>query len=235
VVEILERGAVSFVVVPRAGVSRGPADVESLFLVLAPDGRRPLRRIAVRRRRLPDAARGQRFFADVDRISPGAARLTEDVRGAGRPTRILAVGHYALALHRDHVHLAYALARACARGERASALGVGAGGSFVLCVFRRSLPPTRRPAAAAPLAPATPERLDVLGAEVALVAGARPGDGRLGLPGGEDRVGDALVGALLRRGPRPRVASFVRASQLRGVRAAGRGAGGRRRPATAPR
>ncbi len=83
-----------------------------------------------------------------------------------------------------------------------------AGASFVLCVFRRSLPPTRRPAAGEPLAPATPERLDVLGAEVALVSGARPGDARLGITAGRDRVGDALVGALLRRGPRPRVAWF---------------------------
>lgn len=199
--EILERGAVSFLAVQRAGEARGPDDVESLFVVLAPAGKRPLRRIAVRRRRLPDAARGQRFFADVDRIAPGAARLTEDVRGAGRRPRILAVGHYALARHRDHVHLAYAVARACACGERASALGVAAGASFVLCVFRRSLPPTRRPARDAPLAPATPERLDVLGAQVALVAGTRPADARLGLPSGADRVGDALVGALLRLGP----------------------------------
>jgi hypothetical protein len=239
VVEILERGAVSFVAVPRAGPAHGPADVESLFVILAPDGRRPLRRIAVRRRRLPDARRGQRFFARVDRIAPGAARLTEDVRGAGRGPRVLAVGHYALARHQGHVHLAYALARACARGERATALGVASGASFVLSVFRRSLPPTRRPPAAAPLAAATPERLDVLGAEVALVAGGRPGDARLGLPAGEDRVGDALVGALLRRGPRPRVASFVKMGAARmgagGRRVAGRGgrtvhAGARDRP-----
>jgi hypothetical protein len=211
VVEILERGAVSFLAVPRAGRARGPADIESLFVVLAPDGRRPLRRIAVRRGRLPDARRAQRFFAQVDRIAPAAARLTEDVRGAGRCT-VLAVGHYALARHQGHVHLAYALARACARGERASALGVATGASYVLSVFRRSLPSTRRPSAAAPLAPATPERLDVIGAEVALVAGGRAGDARLGLPAGEDRVGDALVGALLRRGPRPRVAGFAKAA-----------------------
>jgi hypothetical protein len=75
-----------------------------------------------------------------------------------------------------------------------------------VCVYPRSLPPTRRPRARAPLAPATPERLDVLGAEVALVAGARPGDRRVGSAGARDRVGDALVGALLRRGPKPRVA-----------------------------
>jgi hypothetical protein len=60
------------------------------------------------------------------------------------------------------------------------------------------------------LAPATPERLDVIGAEVALVAGGRGNDARLSAA--RDRVGDALVGALLRRGPRPRVASFVKAS-----------------------
>jgi hypothetical protein len=213
VVEILERGAVSFLAVPRAGAGE-PGDVERLFLVLAPDGKRPLRRLAVRRRRLPDPARRQRFFAHVDRISSAAARLTEDVRGAEgeRGSRVLAVGRYALARHRDHVHLAYALARACGRGERASAVGVAPGASFVLCVLRRSLPPTRRPAVGTALAPATPERLDVLGAELSLVAGGQPGP--LGVPAGADRVGDALVGALLRRGPRPAVASFVKAAQV---------------------
>lgn len=213
--EILERGAVSFLAVARPGPARGAPGADSLFVVLAPAGKRPLRRIAVRRGKLPDAGRGQRFFADVDRIAPVPSRLTEDVRGAGRGARVLAVGHYALARHQGHVHLAYALARACARGERASALGVTAGASFVLGVFRQSLPPTRRPSTSTPLAPATPERLDVLGAQVALVAGGRPGDARLGLPAGEDRVGDALVGALLRRGPRPRVASFVKAAAAR--------------------
>jgi hypothetical protein len=235
VVEILERGAVSFVAVPRAGAGAS-SDLAQLFLVLAPDGKRPLRRFSVRRRRLPDPSRRQRFFAHVDRISMAAARLTEDVRGAvgDAGSRVLAVGRYALARHRDHVHLAYALARACARGERASAAGVAAGASFVLSVLRRSLPPTRRPAAGAALAPATPERLDVLGAELALVAGGRLGDARLGLPVGSDRVGDALVGALLRSGPRPRLASFAKVSAAarshppRGLRPA-------RRPAARPR
>jgi hypothetical protein len=211
VVEILERGAVSFLAVPRRGPARGPGDVESLFVVLAPTGHRPLRRIAVRRRRLPDGARGQRFFAHVDRIAAAAARLTEDVRGRkGGGARVLAVGHYALARHQGHVHLAYALARSCARGERASAVGVASGASFVLGVFRRSLPPTRRSAAGASLAPATPERLDVLGAEVALLAGG-PGDARLGFASARDHVGEALVGALLRRGPRPRMGWFGKA------------------------
>lgn len=230
-VEILERGAVSFVAVARGGDAAGAGEVERLFVVLAPEGKRPLRRLSVRRRRLPDATRGQRFFAHVDRIAPEASRLTDDVRGraAGGGARVLAVGHYALARHRDHVHLAYALARACRSGERAAAVGVTAGASFVLGVFRRSLPPTRRPEADVPLAPATPERLDVIGAEVALVAGGREDGARLGLPAVRDRVGDALVGALLRRGPRPRVASFVKAA------AAGRAerarASGRRAPA----
>ncbi len=227
-VEILEQGAVSFLAVPRRGAApRGPADVARLFVVLAPEGRRPLRRISVRRHHLPDARRGQRFFADVDRLAPVAARLTEDVRAPGRAglaARILGVGRYALARHHGHVHLAYALARACARGELAAALGVAAGASWVLCVFRRSLPPTRRPETELPLAPATPERLDVLGAEVALVSGARPDDGRLGIAAPRDGVGDALVGALLRRGPRPRIASLARAREL--VRGAERHAAG---------
>jgi hypothetical protein len=231
VVEILEQGAVSFLAVPRgAGAARGPADLERLFVVLAPAGR-PLRRISVGRHRLPDPRRGQRFYAHVDRIAPAAGRLTEDVRArhGGLAGSLLGVGRYALARHRGHVHLAYALARACARGELAAALGVAVAASFVLCVFRRSLPPTRRPRARSSLAPATPERLDVLGAEVALVArprrGAPPGGAGAG-----DRVGDALAGALLRRAPRPRVASFARARPA----VDGAGAGGPRRTRVPP-
>lgn len=218
-VEILEQGAVSFVAVPRAGGggADGARRVDRFFVVLAPEGKRPLRRLAVRRRHLPDAGRGQRFFAHVDRLAGAPGRLTEDVRGApGASAHVLAVGRYALARHSDHVHLAYALARACGRGALAASLGIAPGGSFVLLVFRRSLPPPRRPAPGdAPLVPATPAALDVIGAEVALVAGARPGDARLGIPVGRDRVGDALVGALLRRGPRPRIASFARSGAPR--------------------
>jgi hypothetical protein len=215
VVEILEQGTVSFLAVPRgAGSPRGPRDLERLFVVLAPAGRRPLRRLSVRRPRLPDAARGQRLFAHVDRIAPAPARLTEDVRARhGGLAGVVGVGRYTLARHGAHVHLAYALARACARGELAAAVGVDLAASWVLCVFRRSLPPTRRPRAATRLAPATPERLDVLGAEVALLAGARRGDGRLAA-GAADGVGDALAGALLRRAPRPRVSWFRRAAEL---------------------
>jgi hypothetical protein len=244
VVEILEQGAVSFLAVARHGApdASGAGDLDRFFVVLAPEGRRPLRRLAVRRRRLPDARRGQRFFAHVDRIAIAPARLTEDVRGVqagGRSAaaRVLAVGRYALARHADHVHLAYALARACARGPLAAALGIASGASWVLLVFRRSLPPPRRPAGdgrATPLLPATPEALDVIGAEVALVAGGRPGDTRLGIAGAHDRVGDALVGALLRKGPRPRIASFARVAGSRRPAPATRGgaravrSGGRR-------
>jgi hypothetical protein len=228
VVKILEKGAVSFLAVPRGGggAPRGPADLERLFVVLAPEGRRPLRRISVRRHRLPDARRAQRCFAHVDRISSLPAGLTEDVRAAtlgAVATRVLGVGHYALARHGGHVHLAYALARACARGDLAASLGIDFAASFVLCVFRRSPPQTRRPRASARLAPATPERLDVLGAEVALVSGPMPGETARGGAPARDQVGDALVGALLRRGPRPRVASLARASEAARARKGRRG------------
>jgi hypothetical protein len=218
VVEILEQGAVTFLAVPRcaAARARAPHELERLFVVLAPAGRRPLRRISVPRHRLPDPRRSQRFYAHVDRISSEAAALMEDVRArrGGLAGNLLGVGRYTLARHRGHVHLAYALARACARGELAATLGVAVAASFVLCVFRRSLPPTRRPQGRSPLAAATPERLDVIGAEVALVSGAGRG-ARLAAGGHADRVGDALAGALLRRGPRPRVASFARTAAAR--------------------
>lgn len=232
-VEIVEQGRISFLATPRAGVLEpaGPSDLDRLFVVLAPTGkgRRPLRRLRVARRRLPGRARGQRFYAHVDRIAELPGDLTVDLRAshgraatardAGRGVRVLGVGRYAIARHADHAHLAWALARACGRGALASAVGVVAGESWVLSVFSRSLPPPRRPSASTPLAPATPERLDVLGVEVALVAGSRPRDAALGLPRGaaRDRVGDALLGALLRRGPRPRIASFAGRAAARPV------------------
>jgi hypothetical protein len=221
VVEILERGAVSFLAVPRGGSAspRGPRDLARLFVVLAPEGRRPLRRISVRRRCLPAAPGAEQLLARVDRIARAPGPLTEDVRAhrGDLAARILGVGHYALARHQGHVHLAYALARACARGDLAAALGVGVGGSFVLSVSRSGLRRSRRSRARSPLAAATPARLDVLGAEVALAASGTQVE-RSGRPA-PDRVGDALVGALLRRGPRPRVASFARAQAPRRQRA----------------
>jgi hypothetical protein len=207
VVEILEQGAISFLAAPDRDGRRSP---ERLWVVLAPAGSRVLRRLAVRRRRLPDPARGQRFFAHLDRVAATAAHLTEDLRD-GRPrgrlvAQVAAVGRYALARHGDHVHLSWALARACGRGPLASSMGIAASGAWVVCVFSRSLPPGRNVAAATPLAAATPDALDVLGAEVALVAGSRPRDAALGIAApAADRVGDALAGALLRRWPsRPR-------------------------------
>jgi hypothetical protein len=242
VVEIVEQGSISFLATARPGVRApvGPRDLDRLYVVLAPRGK-PLRRLRVARRRLPGRASGQRFYAHVDRISAAPARLTEDLRApsgrtatardAGRGVRVLGVGRYAMARHADHAHLAWALARACGRGPLASAVGVVPGECWVLSVFSRSLPPPRRPAAGAPLAPATPERLDVIGVEVALVAGSRARDAALGLPqvAARDRVGDALLGALLRQGPRPRIASFARGAQARdGARRGGPAA----RPAT---
>lgn len=189
----VERGAIAFLVLP------GARRVERLWVVLVPEGRRPIRRLSVRRRRLPSRARGQRFYAHVDRIAVAPARLTEDLRaaGGGLAARVAAIGRYAIAPHRGHVHLAYAVARRVAPAELAGALGIAPEGAFVLSVFARSLPPTRRPRGDRPLAPATPARLDVLGAEVALLAGARPRDARLGIrAAAPDRAGDALARAL---------------------------------------
>jgi hypothetical protein len=222
VVEILEQGTIAFLAEGRRGVPEpaDPADLARFFLVLAPPGRAPLRRLSIRRRRLPARERGQRFYAHVDRIGP-RVRVAEDLRagpGDARRARVLAAGRYALARHGDHVHLAYALARSCRAGPLARGAGVAAGGHFVLYVFRRSLPPTRRPEQLEPLAPATPARLDVIGVEVALVAGGRRRDPALGIARiRRDRVGEALVGALLRRGGRPQVASSHREREAAAV------------------
>jgi hypothetical protein len=189
VVEILEQGAVSFlgVVAPKHAAS--PERVDGVYVVLAPDGRVPLRRLEVRRRRLPGAGRGAGLLAQVDRIATAAARLTEDVRRRGGPSaRVLAVGRYALARHGDHLHLAYALARACRRGRLAVAAGVAQAASWILG--------------------ATPA-LDALGAELALAAGGpddRVGDALIAAllrRGPRPRVASFARAAELRRTAAP--------------------------------
>jgi hypothetical protein len=217
VIHVVERGAIAFLAVPRGGAEpAGAAELERLFLVLAPRGRPALRRLSIRRRRLPDPARGQRFYAHVDRVARTAPRLTDDLREGSGALRVAAVGRYALARHGDHVHLGWTIVRAPA-GALAARLGVPATAAFVLAIFARSLPPTRRPPRGdAPFALATPARLDVLGAEVAIVGRLRAREPSLAAsePDGDD--GAAELAAALAARPAGQIRSaFTRAPTRR--------------------
>lgn len=123
-VEVLERGHVYFFYRPKvdAQVARGPDDVQRLYMILRPRGKRTYRIIVIPEKRLPDlTAEGDRKTwgfvetvasrpADVeDELDP--ERYRTKTRGerelpAARPA---GEGVYAIVRHGDHTHLAYKL------------------------------------------------------------------------------------------------------------------------------
>src|SRR5512138_1134274 len=124
--QVLERGDVFFFYRPRVErhAPRGEDDVQRFLVVLAPEGRRLLRVVAVGRKRMPDlGARG--------REQPSA-------RPAGE-------GTYAIARHGDHTPLAYALARPAEPGDVQRELGIEAAASYVVAV-KNPWHPAPRPA-----------------------------------------------------------------------------------------
>ncbi len=181
--DVLEHGAIAFVYRPRVEtfVARELDDVQAFFVLLAPrDGER-VRRVRVGRKRLPDSGRRERFWAYVDRVGHNAPDLVADLapdrywtktRGLRHQPGARAAGHgaYALACHRDHVHLAYALV--AGGGEVQDELRIAPRASYIVATFASSVAETsegeRR------FVPLRPAHLDLPGAELVLIA-ARTG------------------------------------------------------------
>ena len=89
--EILERGDLHFLYTPRVrpetalpfrieSMPLRPRDVQRLYVVLRPEGRRLYRRLLVGRKRMPDSARRQRFWAEIERVEWSAAAVLGDLR-----------------------------------------------------------------------------------------------------------------------------------------------------------
>jgi hypothetical protein len=123
-VDVLERGDISFFFRPRvqpADAPAGPATapgVQSLFLVLSTAGDRH-RRVRVGRKRMPAAA-GERLWARVERVGSLQRVLAdlleaEEYRTKTRGDRYqpgarpIGQGCYAFVRHGDHIHLVYRL------------------------------------------------------------------------------------------------------------------------------
>ncbi|TMA39611.1 MAG: hypothetical protein E6J82_16310, partial [Deltaproteobacteria bacterium] len=77
--EVLERGDLHFLYTPRVRPEGGlpfqiesaplrPREVQRLYVVLRPEGRRLYRRLLVGRKRMPDSSRRQRFWAEIERV-----------------------------------------------------------------------------------------------------------------------------------------------------------------------
>jgi hypothetical protein len=201
---LVERGAIAFLYRPRVETwaARDLDDVQRFFVLLAPRGARgPLvRRVVVGRKRLPDTASHERFWAYVDRVGAhvrdvlsdvGAARYWTKTRGLRHQpgARAIGDGRYALSRHGTHVHLEYRLDRTARRGEVRGELRVVPRARYVVAVFSRSVPgeEERR------FVPLEPEHLDLLGAELVLVGAGAASDS--GLLSGPDAEEDARTAA----------------------------------------
>ena len=123
-VEVLERGDISFFFRPRVQPADAPIapatppGVQSFFLVLSAAGGLH-RRVRVGRKRMPVAS-GERLWARVERVGSLQRVLADQLEAEEYQTktrgdryqpgaRPIGQGAYALVRHDDHIHLAYRL------------------------------------------------------------------------------------------------------------------------------
>lgn len=143
-VEVLERGDVTFFIRPRvqdASTDAPPPPtidgIQAFFMVLGAG--REHRRVRIGKKALP-ARRGQRFWAHVESVGTLERVLRYQLEGETYttktrgeryqpPARPIAQGEYALVVHDDHTHLVY---RVDALDELADELLPGTRGSFIL-------------------------------------------------------------------------------------------------------
>jgi hypothetical protein len=179
-VEVLERGDISFFFRPRVqpadapiGASSSVPGVQSFFLVLSTaDGRH--RRVRVGRKRMPVAA-GERLWARVERVGSLQRVLGNQLESEEYSTktrgeryqpgaRPIGQGSYAFVRHDDHVHLIYRLDHV--EDDVPEDVRV-AEASSDLVLFER-VPPAR----AVWTTNGDPAALDAEGAELVIVGGA---------------------------------------------------------------
>lgn len=141
---LLERGRARFFVRPRVmlATARNVRDVQRFFVLLAPEGRRSVRRVVIGRKRMPDPARHDKEWAYVDRVAESFGEALGDVASEGYDTKTegwrtqagpseVARGSYVIRPHDDHVHLDYALEDVPAMDD----LGLLEHGSMIAAVF----------------------------------------------------------------------------------------------------
>src|ERR1051325_9923438 len=121
-VEVLERGDISFFFRPRVQPADAPAGsatapgVQRFFFVLSTAGDRH-RRVRVGRKRMP-AASGERLWARVERVGSLQRVLADQLEAEEYRTktrgdryqpgaRPIGQGCYAFVRHGDHIHLVY--------------------------------------------------------------------------------------------------------------------------------
>lgn len=144
---VLEVGTIRFFARPRVDVStpKSLGDVQRLSFTLAPRNRGIVRRLAVGKKRMPDAR--ERQWAYVERVG-STADVTSDLGATTYTTKTRAVRHqgeaievahgtYAITAHRDHAHLLYELEpeQPPATSALRRQLGIVPRASYVVAVF----------------------------------------------------------------------------------------------------
>jgi hypothetical protein len=148
---VLEQGDIYFLYRPKVsekdpGVS-GEEDIQRLYLVLKPQGkRRRYRLIVVPRKQLPDTRKGQeKFWGFVDKVSTRSTEMGDELGGKEYQTRTrgkrvqpeaypAGEGVYAIAQHGDHTHLAYVLELPDLPGDVQKALNITEEASYIISV-----------------------------------------------------------------------------------------------------
>ena len=148
--KVLEQGDIYFLF--RPPVSEGEAnvrsleDVQRLYMVLSPKGKRRYRLIVLPKKQLPTARRGgEKFWGFVDKVSSKPQGVEDELdrkeyqtktRGERVQTeaRPAEEGVYAIVQHGDHTHLAYVLELPDTPGEVQQSLNIAEEASYIISV-----------------------------------------------------------------------------------------------------
>ena len=158
---VLERGDIYFAYRPRidAPAVRSLADVQRLYMILSPFGKRSHRLIVIGAKRLPALGSDDRALSSgdrktwgfVDKVAPRAEEVEDELdprtyqtetRGERHvaPARPAGEGVYALVRHGEHSHLAYALELPATPGEVQRAMNIVQEGSYIVAVKNPAAP-----------------------------------------------------------------------------------------------
>jgi hypothetical protein len=152
---VLERGDIYFAYRPRidAPAARGFADVQRLYMILSPHGKRSHRLIVIGGKRLPalSGSGDRKTWGFVDKVADRAEDVEDELdprtyltqtRGERHvaPARPAGEGVYALVRHGEHTHLAYVLELPAKPGDVQQALNIAPEGSYIVAVKNPEAP-----------------------------------------------------------------------------------------------
>jgi hypothetical protein len=156
--DTIEYGNVYFLFRPKVEHEsvHGSEEVQRLFVVLSPHGKRRYRVIVIGGKRLPEVEDGgERLWGFIDRVESDPRRLRPEFDAGSYETKTRGERHvpavrpagegvYALVRHGSHTHFAYALELPASPGEVQQAFNIEPEASFVISVKNPDQPSPRR-------------------------------------------------------------------------------------------